>query len=49
MSKKHKIHAPEFKAKVSLEAIKGLKTTGTRLSSSLVRRLPENGIPDCAG
>jgi transposase-like protein len=27
MSKKRKIHAPEFKAKVSLEAIRGLKTT----------------------
>ena len=27
MSKKRKVHAPEFKAKVSLEAIKGLKTT----------------------
>jgi transposase-like protein len=27
MSKKRKIHAPEFKAKVSLGAIKGLKTT----------------------
>ncbi|MEA3410797.1 MAG: transposase [Pseudomonadota bacterium] len=27
MSRKRKIHAPEFKAKVSLEAIKGMKTT----------------------
>lgn len=27
MSKKRTIHAPEFKAKVSLEAIRGLKTT----------------------
>ena len=27
MSKKRKIHSPEFKAKVSLAAIKGLKTT----------------------
>jgi len=27
MSKKRKVHSPEFKAKVSLEAIKGLKTT----------------------
>ena len=27
MSKKRKVHPPEFKAKVSLEAIKGLKTT----------------------
>lgn len=27
MSKKRKVHTPEFKAKVSLAAIKGLKTT----------------------
>lgn len=27
MSKKRKVHAPEFKAKVCLEAIKGMKTT----------------------
>lgn len=27
MSKKRKVHTPEFKAKVSLEAIKGMKTT----------------------
>lgn len=27
MSKKRKVHPPEFKAKVSLAAIKGLKTT----------------------
>ena len=27
MSKKRKIHTPEFKTKVSLDAIKGMKTT----------------------
>ena len=28
MSRKRKIHTPEFKAKVSLAAIKGMKTSG---------------------
>ena len=54
MSKKRKIHAPEFKAKVSLEAIKGMKTTSELASRYQVHPVQistwkKQAIEHCAG
>jgi len=43
MSKKRKVHPPEFKAKVSLEAIKGLKTTSELASQFKVHPVQISG------
>ena len=42
MSKKRKIHTPEFKTKVSLDAIKGMKTTSELASQYQVHPVQIN-------